>query len=129
MSKIACKLKNSMAINSKGEIYTWGACGSGLLGCESISDVNVPQKIPLTYANSNYYADTIACGHFHAACIAKRDGADLKIDLDLKFAKTLFKSIRSWYENVFLKKIQDYKELLKILLKLYKDEKTVKFEK
>src|SRR3569833_2256643 len=127
MSKIACKMKNSYALDNQGNIFTWGSWESGLLGDESEADILRPNMVKLKYENSLFLADKISAGHFHAAVIANRV-TNIKKKFELKYASNIFKKITVWFSSVFVRNVVNVSSFIKFMLKASDYVKQVKYE-
>lgn len=127
MSRIACKMKNSFAVDNTGNVYTWGNWETGLLANNAEADILRPNLVELRYSNTRYLAEKVSAGHFHAAIIANRADNAKKVK-DLRYAINIFKKLNYWFQNIFAKNVPNYKAFLKFILRINDNVKTVKYE-
>jgi alpha-tubulin suppressor-like RCC1 family protein len=126
MSKIACKMKNSFAINNDGSLFAWGSNDSGLLGNDTVGDVGRPCQIELRHENNVYLADRVYVGHFHAAIIADRKG--MEPIRHIKGVGTLFKTLTKWFETIFIRNVPNVKSFVCFMIRLHENTKEARFD-
>ena len=129
ISQIACKLKNSFAIDRNEELYSWGSFENGLLGREETSDVPTPQKVQFRAYGEEFKLESISLGHFHSATICKlKNHGILPNPIDPSLQNEI-NNLKSWYENEFVWKITDIKSFIKSMLKFENNTIAVKYRK
>jgi len=115
-AQIACKLKNSFAIDSKQDLYSWGCFESGVLGYDEQNDIQTPTKITFEAYAEEYKVESLSMGHFHAAAICNlKDHLYIKPNLN-PLAETVLDQFRNWYKK-FIWEIPDVKIFCKRIIR------------
>lgn len=60
IKQVSCGFRHTAAINSKGDLYTWGEGKHGQLGQSSFDNTDVPKKLDLTIK-----VEKVECGASH----------------------------------------------------------------
>jgi alpha-tubulin suppressor-like RCC1 family protein len=129
ISEIACKLKNSLAINKKNELYSWGCYKSGLLGIDELSDSKVPTKVEIKAFGEEYLVNSISLGHSHAAAICSlKDYSQLACIFNQDENK-MIEDLKNWFTNTFIWEINDVKSFVQTFLRLDSFFTNLKFKK
>ena len=129
ISEIACKSKNSFAINNKKELYSWGSYETGILGTDELSDALVPTKVQIKAYGEEYLVDSISLGHFHigAVCCLKD-----YFKLDCSFTsegKNMIEEFKNWFFNSFIWEINEIKSFTQAFLRVDQFFTNLKFKK
>lgn len=128
-SQIACKLKNSFAIDSKEDLYSWGSYESGLLGYEESSDVQTPTKILFEENGEEYKVEYFSLGHYHAGAICRiKDHMNLEYEKSPEITKFV-NSFRRWYETTFIWDIADVRNYCRGILRTDANFENVTFKR
>eukprot|EP01117_Protostelium_nocturnum_P010272 TRINITY_DN3692_c0_g1_i1.p1 TRINITY_DN3692_c0_g1~~TRINITY_DN3692_c0_g1_i1.p1 ORF type:complete len:435 (+),score=125.33 TRINITY_DN3692_c0_g1_i1:143-1306(+) len=67
ITKIACGMGHSLAIDDKGELHSWGWNGYGQLGMGDTENRRLPHKV----GELKKKVKSIACGGWHSACLTE----------------------------------------------------------
>ena len=133
--KIGAKLKASLACDNNGNLFSWGASSSGLLGQKSEGNINVPTEVSINFENTLYKIEKISVGHFHVGAIAQRDEISSKKSSDVfesgkgKIYESMFKKLQTWFEDVFITNIKsNSKSFLKNILRCTTDLKYTSYK-
>jgi len=128
-SQIACKLKNSFAIDNKQDLYSWGSYESGILGNDDPFDIKIPTKINFELYGEELKVEALSLGHFHAAAICEYKNYTQinfnQINENSETSKVL-KDFRDWFK-IFIYQISDFKTYMIKMLKKDESFKNVKY--
>ncbi len=127
-TQIACKFKNSFAIDSKEDLYSWGSYEHGLLGYDEQIDITTPSKITFEKYGEEYNVESISIGHFHAGAICKlKNYQTLNLELTYE-ANKICENFRNWYNKTFVWELSDVKNFCKGMLKINSFNKTIAYK-